>query len=150
MNYDYPQTRNYEYPQTLLSKTLLTGVFAGIVATLINLAYDFFFRYYAKLYPSEIINVSSIIFGSMLLCTIAGIIYYFLVRYVKYGNIIYVAAFLALTIICIIESMHVNRSIDPVVNEAFRGLLLGTVVVCGLLTTFLIPYLTRHDTLYND
>ena len=139
---------NYDYPQTRLSKTLLTGVFAGIVATLINLAYDFFFRYYAKLYPSEIINVSSIIFGSMLLCTIAGIIYFFLSN-IKHGDIVYIVLFCALTVISFIACMHVQRSSDANVSEAFRGLLLGTVAVTGLLATFLIPYLTKHDTLYN-
>ena len=141
---------NYDYPQTRLSKTLLTGVFAGIIATLINLAYDFFFRYYAKLYPSEFINVSSIIFGSMLLCTIAGIIYFMLSKFIKHGDILYIVLFCALTVISFIASMHVQRSANADVSEAFRGLLLGTVAVTGLLVTFLIPYLTKHDVLYND
>lgn len=141
---------NYDYPQTKLSKDLLTGVFAGIIATLINLAYDFFFRYYDKLYPSEIINVSSIIFVTMLLFTIAGIIYFALDKFVKHGNIIYIILFLALTVISFYAGMHVHRSSDASVNEGFKGLLLGTVAVSGLLVTFFIPYLTRHDTLYND
>lgn len=141
---------NYDYPQTRLSKDLLTGVFAGILATLANLAYDYFYRDFAKFYPSEIINVSSIIFGTMLLFTIAGIIYYLLTKFIKRGDIVYIVIFCALSVFCFIGSMHVNRSADPNITEEFRGLLLGTVAISGLMVAFLIPYLTRHDTLYID
>lgn len=140
---------NYDYPQTRLSKTLLTGVFAGIVATLINLAYDFFFRYFEKLYPSEFINVSSIIFATMLLFTIAGIIYFLLDKFVRHGNVVYIILFCVLTAVSFYAGMHVQRSSDPLVSQEFRGLLLGTVVVSGLLASFFIPYLSKHDTLYN-
>ncbi len=141
---------NYDYPQTRLSKSLLTGVFAGIIATLVNLAYDYFYRDFAKFYPSEIINVSSIIFATMILFTLAGLIYFFLSKYGKYGNIVYIIIFCALTVFCFIESMHAQRSSDPSITEEFRGLLVGTVAVTGLLAAFLIPYLTRHDTLFNE
>ena len=141
---------NYDYPQTKLSKSLLTGVFAGIIATLVNLVYDYFYRDLVKYYPSEIINVSSIIFATMLFFTVAGIIYFFLSKFIKHGNIVYIIIFCALTVISFIASMHAHRSSDPSVTEEFRGLLLGTVAVTGLLAAFLIPYLTRHDTLYND
>ena len=86
----------------------------------------------------------------MLLCTIAGIIYFLLSRYVKGGNVIYIVLFCALTVISIIAGMNVQRSSDPHVTAAFRGLLMGTVIITGLLATFAIPYLSRHDTLYND
>lgn len=141
---------NYDYPQTMLSKSLLTGVFAGIIATLINLAYDYFYRDFVKFYPSEFINVSSIIFATMLLFTVAGIIYFFLSKFVKYGNIVYIVIFSALTIISFIAGLHVNRSANALESEEFRGLLLGTVGVTGLLLVFFIPYLTRHDKLYID
>lgn len=140
---------NYDYPQTRLSKTLLTGVFAGIVATLINLVYDYFYRDFVKFYPSEFINVSSIIFTTMLLFTLAGIIYFLLSKFIKHGHIVYIVIFCVLTIISFVAGMHVNRASDPSINQAFRGLLLGTVAVTGLLVAFLIPYLTKHDTLYN-
>lgn len=140
---------NYDYPQTRLSKDLLTGVFAGIVATLVNLTYDFFYRDFVKFYPSDFINVSSIIFATMLIFTIAGIIYFFLNK-VKYGNIMYIVIFFVLTAICFYGSLHVIRSSNPMETQEFRGLLLGTVAVTGLLVTFFIPYLTKHDTLYND
>lgn len=141
---------NYDYPQTKLSKALLTGVFAGIIATLVNLVYDYLYRDLVKFYPSEFINVSSIIFATMLLFTAAGIIYYLLNKFIRHGNIVYIVVFCALTVISFIASMHVNRTPDPSISEEFRGLLLGTVAVTGLLAAFLIPYLTRHDTLYNE
>lgn len=141
---------NYDYPQTRLSKSLLTGVFAGIIATLANLVYDYFYRDFVKFYPSEIINVSSIIFATMILFTVAGLIYFFLSKLIKHGDIVYIVIFCALTVFCFIESMHAHRSADPTISEEFRGLLLGTVAVTGLLAAFLIPYLSKHDTLYNE
>ena len=141
---------NYDYPQTRLSKSLLTGVFAGIVATLVNLVYDYIYRDLAKFYPSEIINVSSIIFATMLLFTISGIVYFLLSKFIKHGDILYIVIFCAITVYCFIASMHVQRSSDTSITEEFRGLLLGTVAVTGLLAAFLIPYLSKHDTLYNE
>lgn len=141
---------NYDYPQTRLSKTLMTGVFAGIVATLINLAYDYFYRDFVKFYPSEFINVSSIIFITMLLFTIAGIIYFLLSKFVKHGDMLYIVVFCILTVISFYAGLHVNRSSNPAESQEFRGLLLGTVAVTGVLISFFIPYLTRHDKIFND
>jgi hypothetical protein len=141
---------NYDYPQTRLSKTLLTGVFAGIIATLVNLVFDYFYRDFVKFYPSEFINVSSIIFATMLLFTVAGIIYFLLSKFIRHGNIVYIVIFCALTVFCFITGMHVHRSSNPLISQEFKGLLLGTIALTGLLAAFLIPYLNNHDTLYND
>jgi len=142
MKYDYPQ-------QSFLSKTVLAGVFAGIIATLFNLLYDVIFRSVWQLVPSTIVNVATIIFSTMLLFTVAGLVYFFANK-LKKGTLIYVLLFAALTILCFSWGMHVRRSPDEKITADFRILLLGIITITGLLTTFFIPYLMKHQRIFLD
>ena len=143
MKYDYPD-------QSFLSKTILAGVFAGIAGTLFNLGYDFMFRSFTHFAPAQIINVATIIFASMLFFTVAGLIYFFLSKFLKKGEILYMVLFAVATYWCSTMSMHTNRSADPLVTANFRLLLLGIVLISGALATLFIPYLMKHQTLFLD
>lgn len=140
---------NYDYQQTEFSKAILAGLFAGIIATLLNLGYDFFYRDITGFQLSQIINVPSIIIASTLLLTIAGLFFYFFHHYLKHGGIVYRIIFLLLTLFCAYLSMHVQRSSDPVVSNNFKWLLFGVVVILGSLVVFYIPYLFDNDKIYN-
>jgi len=140
---------NYDYKQTDFSKALLSGLFAGIVATLANLAYDFFYRDITEFQLSQIINVPSIILASTLLLTIAGLIFYFFQHYIKKGSILYRIIFFILTLGCIYLSMQVQRSSDPIISNEFKWLLTGVVAILGGLAVFFIPYLFDHEDIYN-
>ena len=76
---------DYDYQQTNFSKAVLAGLFAGIAATLANLLYDYVYRDITSYWPSEIINVSSIIVATTLLLTVAGIIFHLFRQYIKTG-----------------------------------------------------------------
>jgi hypothetical protein len=143
MTYDYPQ-------QSYLSKTVLAGVFAGIAGTLGNLAYDYFFRSISQFVPSQIINVATIIFATMLFFTVAGLVYFFASKFIKKGEILYMIVFAALTFFCFNWGMHVIRSSDPKVTADFRILLLGIISISGLLATFFVPYLMKHQSIFLD
>ncbi|MES2330386.1 MAG: hypothetical protein V4539_12335 [Bacteroidota bacterium] len=143
MTYDYPQ-------QSYLSKTILAGVFAGIAATLGNLAYDFFFRTFSQFGLSQIINVSTIIFSTMLLFTVVGLAYFFSSKFLKKGHIIYSIVFALVTLWCIQWGMHFNRSSDPKVSADFRLLLAGIFTITGLIATFFVPYLMKHQSIFLD
>jgi len=138
----------YDYPQTELSKSVMAGAFAGIGATLVNLAFDYFYRQSSQFSPSTIINVSSIIFATMLIFVIAGFIYFWLSRWGNMGTIIYIALFSALTIYCFFSGLHINRSADPTEIAQFRVLYLGIEIPTGALAAFLIPYLAKHSDIY--
>ncbi len=142
MKYDYPQ-------QSFLSKAVLAGVFAGIIATLANLAYDYIFRKISEYSPSQIINVATIIFSTMLFFLMAGLVYYFASK-LKKGAIIYVALFAGLTFYCFSFALHVKRSPDPKVTSDFRTLLIGIVCISGVLSTLFVPYLMKHQTIFLD
>ena len=136
---------NHDYQPTEFSRTLLTGVFTGIIATCVNLVYNFIYRGVEGFYPSEIINVSSIIFMTMIIFVAGALAFYMLNNTVKGGNVVYILVFSLLTIICLYFSSHVNRSSNPIEIVQFRGLLLGTVALTGVMLTVLVPYLSKHS-----
>lgn len=140
----------YNYPaQSFLSKAVLAGVFAGIAATLSNLAYDYFFRLSTEFSLSQIINVSSIIFSTMLFCTVAGVIYFFMSK-MKKGQMAYIILYAVLFFLCIRWGLHVNRSADVKVSENFRELFLGILSISFLLATLFVPYLMNHQHIFLD
>lgn len=140
---------NYDYQQTEFSKSLMAGLFAGLIATLVNLAYDFFYRDVTGFALSEIINVPTIIMASTLLLMIAGLIFYLFHHYMKNGSIVYRIIFLLLTVLCIYLAMHVQRSADPILSNEFQWLLSGVVLILGGTATFYLPYLFDHDKIFN-
>ncbi len=140
---------DYDYKQTGFSKILMTGLFTGIIATLLNLVYNYVYRSVTNLNPSEIINVSSLIFISVSVLLIAGFIYFLFVKYLKQGKIFYIILFLILTVLSIVVAFAFQRSSDPQISSQFRGLFIGVNLILGLSATFVIPYLSNHDKLFN-
>lgn len=126
----------------------MAGAFAGIGATLINLAYDYFYRQASSFSPSEIINVASIIFATMIIFLIAGLAYFFLSKFVKHGSGVYIFILSLLTIYCFYIGLHFNRSDNPVEITQFRSLYLGIEAATGVLAAFSIPYLVKHSDIY--
>jgi len=140
---------NYDYEQTEFSKALLSGLFAGILATLANLIYNFIFRGITEFNPSSIINVSSIIIVSVLVVTIAGIIFYLFNHHIKRGSIIFRIFFFALTVVAVYFSMQAPLSSDALVTKQFDELLAGIVVILGAFIVFYVPYLFDHEKIYS-
>ena len=140
---------NYDYEQTEFSKAVLSGLFAGIIATCASLLFNMIFRSITQFNPSAIINVSSIIIGSVLILTIAGLLFYFFQHYIKGGSILFRIFFLLLTAIAIYFSMQVQRSTDATVSKQFEELLSGIVLISGIFIIFYIPYLFNHEHIYS-
>lgn len=140
---------NYEFqPKDPLAEAVMGSVFAGIAATLVNLAFDYFFRLSVHFYASEIINVASIIFATMLLFTIAGLLYFALDSISKNGYLIYMLIFALLTLVCLMGLLQISSSAHTEEFIKFRNLLSGIVGITGLLITFFVPYLEKHNAVY--
>jgi hypothetical protein len=140
----------YHYnQQSYLSKTVLAGVFAGIAGTLMNLGYDFIFRMRTEFPLSQVVNVSTIIFSTMLFFTVAGVVYFFLSR-VKKGELLYIVLLLALGALSMKGVAGVNRSPIALISEEFRYLIFGILGINFLLATFGIPYLMHHQHIFLD
>ena len=130
--------------QNAFFKAMMTGLFIGIIDTIICLAYNIGFRSETGYIPSEIINVSSLIFAVNLMLTIIGIVYFFFQRYVRSGDIVYSIVFLALTIWLAMKTFSSARFEDTHLNSGWHGLMGGIVLICGISATCL-PLLVRSD-----
>jgi len=140
---------NYDYEQTDFSKAVLSGLFAGIFATFANLIFNFIFRGLTQYNPSSLINVSSIIIISVLLVTIAGILFYLFQHYIKGGNLIFRIFFIALTAVSVYYTMQVQISSDEIVAAQFQELLSGVIIILGGFIVFYVPYLFNHHEVYS-
>ena len=119
---------------------MMTGLFVGIVATVICLAYNIFYRDKTGFLPADMINVSSLIFAVNLLFWVLGIVYYLFTIAFKKGDLAFFLVFLLLLAFSIWKATEAQRSADHEVNMQFRGLLLGIIIIIGI-GTLLIPYL---------
>lgn len=135
---------DYNYKQTPFSRAMLTGLFVGILSTVVCLAYNIVYRDSTGFPMASIINVSSLIFVVNLLFWIIGIIYYVFLNSFKKGDLVYIVVFVLLTLFCIWKTEGVHRSADHELTVQFRGLMLGVVIIMGLCASFLIPYLYHN------
>jgi p-aminobenzoyl-glutamate transporter AbgT len=135
---------DYDYKQTPFSRAMLTGLFVGILSTVVCLAYNIVYRDSTGFPMASIINVSSLIFAVNLLFWIIGIIYYFFLHSFKKGDLVYIVVFVLLTLLCIWKTEGVHRSDDHELTVQFRGLLLGIVIIMGICASFLVPYLYHN------
>lgn len=142
---------NYDYSETPLSKSVLAGLATGIIATVLNLIYNFICRGITKLSLSfSVINVSTIIFATVLLCIIAGLVYYFIVLYLKKSIKIYEGLFIVITITAILLGMSYHRSTDLNISRQFEVLYLGMIIITGLFGAYVVPWLARDKNAFFD
>src|SRR5579863_360404 len=127
---------------SIFFRAMMTGLFVGIIDTLICLAYNIGYRNYTGYLPSSLINVSSLIFAVNLLLLIIGIIYFFFLRTFKMGDVLFEVAAIAITVWLIYKTAGLQRFDDPKLDSGFRGLLGGIVVILGA-STACIPFLFR-------
>jgi len=123
---------NQEPMGGLFSGTLLTGVFAGFAGTIICLAYNIIYRNDTGFLPSEIINVSSLIFAVNIIFVLVGVVYFLCLRWLPKGDIVFEALFILLTILLLLATSGAHRSDDAVVNHQFKGLMSGIIIILGL------------------
>lgn len=135
---------NYETEHGQFYKSLMSGLFGGIVVTLVNLIYNFIYRGITRFNPSQFVNVTTIIFVSLLLSIVAGILYYVIVPYGKKSKTLYITLFILLTVFVTYTAFTVQRSNDANVTSQFHGLFAGIVIITGLIDALLIPYMATH------
>jgi hypothetical protein len=137
-----------EFDLSKAYRPLMAGVFAGIIALFLNLVFDIYYRDITRFPLSQIINVASIIFGTLLLMTLAGVAFAVMSLYIKHVTIPYMIVSISLTLLCIRFAMHVHRAADPVLTAEFRGLLTGIFIISGIFASFLVPYLAKKDNMF--
>ena len=131
---------DYDFQKSTFYRAMMTGLFVGYFVTLCCLAFDIFYRDTTGFSPSNIINVSSLIFSINLLFWFLGMVYYVFLRTFKKADLIFILSFLLMTSYFIWKSTSVQRSADHEINVQFRGLLMGIIIILGI-GTLVIPYL---------
>lgn len=127
--------------QTSFSKSLMTGLFAGMIATVICLVYNIGFRSETNFPLNNIINVSTLIFFVNILFPLIGIVHYWFVRYIKRGEVFFIAVLIALTLYFIVSVRSLHRSDDQVLNIEFHHLLTAMIIIMGVAASIGIPVL---------
>lgn len=134
----------YNYEQTSLSKILFSGVYAGIIATVATLTFNFFYRLSTDYSPSMVINVSSLIFGSLIILEFCALIYLALHSFMKNPSIIYLVIIIAVAALSIMGTSSVVDPTNLTETTHYHGLLIGVISILGL-CAIAIPYLIKHS-----
>ncbi|MFL5774311.1 MAG: hypothetical protein ACJ75F_14205 [Flavisolibacter sp.] len=128
---------------TPFTKALLTGLFAGIIATVTCLAFNIAFREKTNYQPASLINVSSLIFVVNLIFLVIGIVYYGFIKFFKRGDIVFIIVFILLTAFLAWKADEINFSSDSSTNLEFHQLLMAMVIIMGVFAAIIIPMLYR-------
>ena len=139
---------DYDVPKSNFYKATMTGLFVGIMVTLICLLFNFIYRNSTGFSLSDIINVSSLIFFTNLLFLVVGGIYG-LLNSSRKGEIIFIVAMVLLTVLLAWRAEYAHRADNETLNHQFRGLLVGVIVIMGISASFLVPYL-YHNKKFED
>jgi hypothetical protein len=127
---------------SIFFKAMMTGLFVGIIDTLICLVYNIAYRNITGYIPSSLINVSSLIFGVNLLLLLIGIVYYFFLWAFKRGDVVFEVVTVAATVWLVWTTAGLTRFDNARLDSEFRGLLGGIVLIVGV-STACIPFLYR-------
>ncbi len=139
------------YKYTLSTRGIMSGLFVGIAAAVINLAFDLAYRKITGYEFAEYININSIIFFTIPTLLVGGIIYSIILHYFKRGMIIYITLCVLLTILVAFiplgpHMMPTGEAMPP----AARGLTMGVEIITGAMGSFAIPYFAEHPKVWGD
>jgi len=140
------------YKYNPLSRGILGGLFVGIIAAAVNLAYDYIYRQVTNYQFSEYVNINSIIFFTIPTLVAAGIVYAIIRQYVKIGMLVYTILALVITAIVTLfiplgPNMLPNGEAMP---ASARGLTTGIEIITGLFGAFALPYFAEHPRIWSD
>lgn len=120
----------------------MTGLFVGIIDTIICLTYNIAYRDISGYEPSALINVSSLIFAVNLLLLMIGLLYFVFARFLGKGDAIFTIFMVLLTIFLFRQIEVGHRFTDYALNVGFRGLIGGILIILGV-SAAAIPFLSR-------
>jgi hypothetical protein len=138
------------FPYPLLSRGILGGLFVGLGTTVLNLAFDLFYRMFTKYEFAQFININSIIFFTIPTLVVGGIVYAIIMEYVRKGVWVYTALCIALTLIVAFIPLgpYMLPTGEPMPVSA-RGLTLGIEIITGAMGAFALPYFAEHPKIWG-
>lgn len=135
----------YNFKPSLLTKCVLGATFAGLLAVAASESFNLLYRIFTGYFPSDYFNVSTLIFGTMILFLVAGMVFFFLAKFVPGAvSIVYPLVMLVATVFLFIGALSLHRFAQPEMTAQFRFLTAGMVLIMGVMVAFLVPYFSRH------
>ena len=128
--------------QSPFFKAMMTGLFVGIIDTIICLTYNIAYRDISGYEPSALINVSSLIFAVNLLLLLIGLVYFVFIKFFGKKDFIFTIFIVLLTLFLFRQVETGHRFSDVAVNLGFRGLLGGILLILGV-SAAAIPFLSK-------
>ena len=122
---------NYDYTQTDFSKGILSGLFAGLIAAIANTVFVLVYRSMTSFYEFIGLDITVIVFGSVLQLIACGLVFYFFVHYLKRGIITYRIIVLIITALIFVMCIMVRRSVMGEVPNDFIALVVVTQIIIG-------------------
>ena len=139
------------YKYNISTRGILGGLFVGIAAAVINLAFDFAYRKITGYEFAEYININSIIFFTIPTLVVGGIVYSLIMQFVKKGMVVYMALCAILTaVVAFIPLGPYMLPTGQPMAESARGLTLGIELITGAMGTFALPYFAEHPDVWGD
>ena len=125
---------------TTAYRAVLTGVFVGIADALISLIFNIAYRAAGADFPQDLINVSYLIFGTVFLFFVVGLIFMSLHLLSQKGSLVFIVLFAALTLIGYVAIGSAHLADSDIGNLRYRGILRGLVLIDGISAAVFIPY----------
>ena len=138
------------FEKPALSRSILAALFSGLIATCIGLLYDVAYRGITQYNPSFIINVPSIIFGTLVTSLVAGVLFYLCITYIKGGIQVFRLLFLILCAALAVVAFRSHYGGNLPAFKGFSGLLFGVDMIIGICIILGIPYFFRHNKMFMD
>jgi hypothetical protein len=126
----------------LFTKALLSCVLTGIAATIANGLYDILFRGITHYEPAIEFNFLSIPLTTMVIFIILGVIFFLFVKYLSRMAFYITLFILMVAFIAITVFLHSDASEPALYGN--HGLIAGFVLINGILSLTLLPYLYKH------
>ena len=139
----------YDLKANPFDKIMMTGVFIGLIITVIAMAFDAAFLESTDYPFTTFINVSSLIFSLNILFMALAAIYYGFTKLSKYGSIMFIVFFALLTIFLLIKVAGVHRSDNQHFNSEFK-MVLSVIILMVAAGAFGIPFLVNNKWFRRD
>lgn len=139
------------YKYNTLSRGILGGLFVGLMATGVNLLFDYLYRYFTHYLAAEFVNINSITFFTIPTLVGAGVLYAILRDNVRRGLWVYYVVILVLT--AVVTFIPLGPNLLPNGDRlpaSARGLTIGIEIITGLMAAFVLPYFAEHQKIWSD
>ena len=131
---------------TDFSKSIMTGLFLGICATLICLVYAITYRDITGFGNFFIFfNWPATIFGCNIILFTFGAVYYLFRKMGRFGEAGYIILFLLITLLVLWEGNMTKHTPDSLLSSGFSGLLTGYTIILGTCAFLGIPVLYHNQ-----